>query len=75
MGFLALKLNCLVQPNGSDFAIAYGSGSLSGFYSKDTVGLGHLKVKGQTFAEATEEPGLTFVTAQFDGILVSLVQL
>src|ERR1700712_5217505 len=43
--------------NGSSFAIQYGSGSLSGFVSKDTVTIGDLKIKDQLFAEATEEPG------------------
>ncbi|KAJ6141255.1 Vacuolar protease A [Penicillium chermesinum] len=57
------------QKNGSEFAIKYGSGSLSGFVSRDTLSIGDLTIKNQDFAEATSEPGLAFAFGRFDGIL------
>lgn len=57
------------KANGSSFEIRYGSGSLSGFVSQDTLTIGDLKIKKQDFAEATSEPGLAFAFGRFDGIL------
>jgi len=57
------------KKNGSEFAIQYGSGSLEGYISQDTVTIGDLVVKNQLFAESTKEPGLAFAFGRFDGIL------
>jgi len=55
--------------NGSEFAIRYGSGSVSGYISQDTLRMGDLTIKNQDFGEATSEPGLAFAFGRFDGIL------
>lgn len=57
------------KANGTSFEIRYGSGSMKGFVSQDILSIGDLTIKGQDFAEATEEPGLAFAFGRFDGIL------
>ncbi|XP_069634032.1 LOW QUALITY PROTEIN: cathepsin D-like [Haliaeetus albicilla] len=62
-------LSCTHHPNGSAFAITYGSGSLRGFLSQDTLTVSNVSVPEQTFAEAVALPGLAFAAARFDGVL------
>jgi len=57
------------KANGTEFSIQYGSGSMEGFVSRDTLTIGDLKIPNQDFAEATKEPGLAFAFGKFDGIL------
>jgi len=57
------------KANGSEFSIQYGSGSMEGFVSQDTLTIGDLVLKGLDFAEATKEPGLAFAFGKFDGIM------
>ncbi|XP_022005132.1 aspartic proteinase A1 isoform X2 [Helianthus annuus] len=53
---------------GDQLQINYGSGSISGFSSKDTVQVGDLCVVDQDFIEVTKEGSLSFVIGKFDGI-------
>jgi len=55
------------KANGTEFKIKYGTGSLKGFLSSDVVFVGDL-TDDVTFGEATDEPGITFKEAKFDGI-------
>ncbi|XP_076945639.1 aspartic proteinase oryzasin-1-like [Bidens hawaiensis] len=57
------------KANGRPAAIHYGSESISGYFSKDTVEVGDLVIQHQEFIEVTKEPGLTFLAGKFDGIL------
>uniref|UniRef100_A0A1B0CG30 Putative lysosomal aspartic protease n=1 Tax=Lutzomyia longipalpis TaxID=7200 RepID=A0A1B0CG30_LUTLO len=47
---------------------AYGDGSMQGFLSQDCLAIGGFRVEDQVFAEAVTQPGMTFVTAKYDGV-------
>lgn len=58
--------------DGSDFEIQYGSGSVSGFFSRDDVTLGDdILIKNVEFAEVADAGGLgmAYSIGKFDGIL------
>jgi len=54
---------------GHAFSIRYGSGSMSGYTSIDTLTIGGIELPNISFAEATSEPGIAFAMTKFDGIL------
>nr|1B5F_A Chain A, PROTEIN (CARDOSIN A) [Cynara cardunculus]1B5F_C Chain C, PROTEIN (CARDOSIN A) [Cynara cardunculus] len=57
------------KENGTFGAIIYGTGSITGFFSQDSVTIGDLVVKEQDFIEATDEADNVFLHRLFDGIL------
>merc|ERR1712110_434238 len=61
------------QEDGTHFEIQYGTGSMIGFQSIDNVDIApttsNLVANAATFAEAVEQPGVTFLAAAFDGIM------
>jgi hypothetical protein len=56
--------------NGSTFHIEYGSGPVSGFYSRDTVHVGDYALDNYLFAEVNNTAGLgpAYAVGKFDGI-------
>ncbi|XP_011189411.1 lysosomal aspartic protease [Zeugodacus cucurbitae] len=56
-------------PNGRPAGMMYGSGDMLGYLSTDTVRIGGLTIRNQTFVEAVQEPGNSFNHKHFDGIL------
>jgi len=56
------------KPNGTEFEIHYGTGSLEGIISSDVLTVGDIIVEDQDFGESVKEPGLTFAFGKFDGI-------
>uniref|UniRef100_A0A0E0PH77 Aspartic proteinase n=1 Tax=Oryza rufipogon TaxID=4529 RepID=A0A0E0PH77_ORYRU len=63
------KKSSSYKADGETCKITYGSGAISGFFSKDNVLVGDLVVKNQKFIEATRETSVTFIIGKFDGIL------
>jgi len=60
------------ESDGKDFEIMYGSGSVSGYFSKDSVTVAEdLVIKDQAFAEVQDAGGLglAYALGKFDGIL------
>ncbi|KAJ1531256.1 Vacuolar protease A [Nowakowskiella sp. JEL0078] len=57
------------RENGTSFELRYGTGSLEGVFSVESLNVAGLEISGQTFGEAVKEPGVVFAVGRFDGIL------
>merc|ERR1719181_385677 len=58
------------KANGTKFAIQYGSGPVSGFYSRDSVAVAGVAIDNYLFAEVNDTKGLGigYSIGKFDGI-------
>ncbi|KAM6437940.1 cathepsin E-like isoform 1-T1 [Liasis olivaceus] len=54
---------------GRHFSLRYGTGHLMGISSKDIVQISNISIEAQDFGESVYEPGATFISASFDGVL------
>jgi len=63
------NLSSTYAPNNEILFLPYGSGTVLGFMSNDTVSMGPLAIEGQVFGEVTVEPGDVWSESPFDGIL------
>ena len=59
------------EKNGTRFRIEYGSGPVSGFFSRDAIHIGDLVLERYNFAEVDDTSGLgaAFFIGKFDGIM------
>jgi len=61
------------EKDGRAYKVQYGSGPVEGFFSKDTVTVGHIDVKSQPFAEVSKVSfgplNIAFAAGKFDGLL------
>merc|ERR1719440_192107 len=61
------------EKDGRKYSVQYGSGPVEGIFSKDTVTVGDIDVKGQLFAEVSQVSfgplNLAFAAGKFDGLL------
>nr|XP_020015491.1 napsin-A-like [Castor canadensis] len=63
------KASSSFKPNGTKFAIQYGTGQLEGILSEDKLTIGGITGARVTFGESVWEPSLVFAFSFFDGIL------
>jgi len=61
------------EKDGREYKVQYGSGPVEGFFSKDTVSVGNVDVKGQLFAEVSKVSfgplNVAFAAGKFDGLM------
>merc|ERR1719163_920009 len=61
------------EKDGRQYKVQYGSGPVEGVFSKDTVTVGNIDVKGQPFAEVSKVSfgplNLAFAAGKFDGLM------
>nr|GEV08288.1 aspartic proteinase [Tanacetum cinerariifolium] len=68
-GYLSIYFGQEFGTIGKSADIQYGSGSVSGYFSKDNVKIADKVVEDQMFIEATQDSNEAFSKRKFDGIL------